>query len=92
MSIFAKIERKYNWKFEGTPIPLKGGYIHKMYKIETEQGTYALKLLNKYVMQRKTAMDNYAKAEQLELLYRTKGYSYSSRINLRRKKNAGNRR
>ena len=68
MSIFAKIERKYNWKFEGTPIPLKGGYMHKMYKIETEQRTYALKLLNKYVMQRKTAMDNYAKAEQLELL------------------------
>lgn len=42
--------------------------MHNMYKLETEQGTYALKILNKFVMQRKTAMENYAGAEQLELL------------------------
>ncbi len=42
--------------------------MHKMYKLETEQGTYALKLLNKFVMQRETAMGNYMEAERLERL------------------------
>lgn len=68
MSIFAKIEKKYNWKLKEAPVRLNGGFMHKMYKLETEQGTYALKLLNRFVMQRETAMENYAKAEQLELL------------------------
>lgn len=68
MSIFAKIEKKYNLKLKEAPIRLNGGFMHKMYKLETEQGTYALKLLNKFVMQRETAMENYVMAEQLELL------------------------
>lgn len=50
------------------PARLNGGFMHKMYKVDTEQGTYALKLLNPYVMQRETAMTNFAKAEQIELL------------------------
>lgn len=68
MSIFAKIERKYNLKLKEEPIRLHGGFIHKMYKLETEQGTYALKLLNQSVMQRETALENYAAAERLERL------------------------
>lgn len=68
MSIFAKIEKKYNLKLKEAPIRLNGGFMHKMYKLETEQGTYALKLLNKFVMQRETAMENYVMAERLELL------------------------
>lgn len=68
MSIFAKIEKKYNWKLKEAPIRLNGGFMHKMYKLETDQGIYALKLLNKFVMQRETAMENYAIAEQLERL------------------------
>ncbi len=68
MSIFAKIERKYKWKLKETPVRLHGGFMHKMYRLETEQGSYALKLLNGFVMQRETAMDNYARAEQLERL------------------------
>lgn len=53
---------------KSAPVCLKGGFMHKMYKVETEQGTYALKLLNPFVMQRETAMENYSKAEQIELL------------------------
>ena len=68
MSIFTQIERKYNWKLKGEPVSLNGGFMHKMYKIETEQGTYALKLLNPFVMQRETAMANYTNAEQIEVL------------------------
>ncbi len=66
MSIFTKIEKKYHWKLKKAPAPLEGGFMHKMYKLETEQGTYALKLLNKFVMQRETAMENYTEAERLE--------------------------
>lgn len=36
MSIFTQIERKYNWKLKGEPVSLNGGFMHKMYKIETE--------------------------------------------------------
>lgn len=68
MSIFIKIAKKYNWRLKGEPIRLNGGFMHKVYKIETEQGSYALKLLNPFVMQRETAMANYAKAEQIEML------------------------
>lgn len=68
MSIFEKIEKQYNLKIRGVPVRLNGGFMHKMYKLETEQGTYVLKLLNPFVMQRDTAMKNYAKAEQLESL------------------------
>ena len=42
--------------------------MHKVYKVDTDQGIYTLKLLNPFVMQRETAMANYAKAEQIEFL------------------------
>ncbi len=67
------MEKAYNRKLKGAPVPLKGGLLHKMYRVETEQGTYALKLLNRFVMQRKTAMDNYAEAERLERLLEQRG-------------------
>lgn len=57
----------------GEPVRLSGGFMHKMYKINTQQGTFALKLLNPFVMQRETAMDNYAKAERIELLLEQQG-------------------
>lgn len=72
MSIFTKIEQKYNWKLKEAPIPLKGGFMHKMYKLETDQGVYALKLLNRFIMQRETVMANYAEAERLERLLEQK--------------------
>lgn len=50
-----KITKKYNRKLKDEPSRLNGGFMHKMYKIDTQKGTYALKLLNPYVMQRKTA-------------------------------------
>lgn len=49
------------------PIPLKGGFMHKMYSLITTEGRYAVKLLNPYVMKRDTAMSNYHIAEKLEI-------------------------
>lgn len=73
MSIFTKIAEKYDLKIISEPVCLSGGFMHKMYKINTQQGTFALKLLNPFVMQRENAMDNYAKAERIELLLEQKG-------------------
>lgn len=73
VSIFTKIAEKYDWKIIGEPVCLSGGFMHKMYKISTQQGTFALKLLNPFVMQRETTMDNYAKAERIELLLEQQG-------------------
>ena len=50
------------------PLPLKGGFLHKMYSLFTERGKYVVKLLNPYIMRRDTAMGNYRRAEELELL------------------------
>ena len=67
------MEYKENWKLKGDPVPLNGGFMHKMYRIDTERGIYALKLLNRFVMQRETAMDNFAEAERLERLLEERG-------------------
>lgn len=48
------------------PFELKGGFMHKMYALFTTTGKYAVKLLNPYIMQRESAMENYRVAEELE--------------------------
>ncbi len=53
-------------KLTAPPEALSGGFMHKMYSLNTEQGKYALKLLNPYIMQRDTAMENFRQAEILE--------------------------
>lgn len=73
MSIFSKMERAYHWQMTGVPVPLEGGFTHRMYRIETRQGTYALKVLNRSIMRRETAMDNFAQAERLEGMLEQRG-------------------
>ncbi|MCL2396862.1 MAG: phosphotransferase [Defluviitaleaceae bacterium] len=46
--------------------PVLGGYMHKMYSLETTGGKYAVKLLNPAVMTRPDIFDNYKIAEDLE--------------------------
>ena len=48
------------------PTRLYGGLMHKMYRIATESGVYAVKCLNPHVMARPTAAANFAAAEELE--------------------------
>lgn len=91
MSIFTNIAEKYDWKIIGEPVCLSGGFMHKMYKINTQQGTFALKLLNSFVMQRENAMDNYAKAERIELLLEQKGIPILPALSLGGRKNARDR-
>lgn len=50
------------------PVPLSGGYTHRMFRVTTAQGDYAVKLLNPEVMVRPDALDNYRAAETGESL------------------------
>ena len=46
--------------------PVSGGLMHRMYKVQTSSGIYAVKCLNPEIMKRPTARENYAVAEALE--------------------------
>lgn len=48
------------------PQQVSGGYMHKMFRLDTTTGSYAVKLLNPEVMSRPEARSNYRKAEVLE--------------------------
>lgn len=48
--------------------PVSGGFMHRMYKVCTKTHTYAVKHLNPEIMKRASAMDNYKKAEKLEVI------------------------
>lgn len=48
------------------PQPVSGGYMHKMFRLNTTSGSYAVKLLNPEVMSRPEAMGNFRNAEALE--------------------------
>lgn len=54
---------------------VSGGYMHKMYKMTAEQGTYAVKLLNPSVMQRAEVFCNLHLAEALEQELQNSGIS-----------------
>lgn len=46
--------------------PVSGGFLHRMYKVETDVGVYAVKHLNPEIMKRPSVMENYSRAELLE--------------------------
>ena len=52
---------------------VSGGFMHRMYKVCTENHTYAVKHLNPEIMKRSGAMDNYKKAERLEAILEDAG-------------------
>ncbi len=70
-------EIKYNLQFEklckslnlgeivGVPKALTGGFLHRMYSVETTLGKYAIKALNPKIMLRPTAMQNFINSEQI---------------------------
>ena len=45
---------------------VSGGFMHRMYRVETDKGIYAVKHLNANIMKRPDAPDNYRRAEALE--------------------------
>ena len=50
------------------PVQVTGGFMHRMFKLVTENGKYIIKLLNPNIMKRPTAMGNYKIADGIEKL------------------------
>lgn len=46
-------------KVTEAPVQVTGGFMHRMFKVVTENGRYIIKLLNPGIMKRRTAMGNY---------------------------------
>ena len=66
MDFQALCEQLHLGKLVEQPARLTGGLMHKMYRVTTEGGVYAIKCLNPHVMARPTAAANFAAAEELE--------------------------
>ncbi len=48
--------------------PVSGGLMHRMYRVRTDCGIYAVKYLNPEIMAREGVHDNYERAEKIEYL------------------------
>ena len=65
-----KIERLFSSKGLGEVllpvIPVSGGFMHRMFRVNTANGSYAVKHLNPEIMKRPDVLSNYRRAESLE--------------------------
>lgn len=66
MDFYALCEQLHLGALTAEPTRLYGGLMHKMYRVATKSGVYAVKCLNPHVMARPTAAANFAAAEELE--------------------------
>ena len=55
------------------PVPLTGGYTHRMLRLDTTTGRYVVKLLNPEIMARPSALESYRAAEAFEALLEAAG-------------------
>lgn len=60
---------------EMTALPQRaaGGYMHRVYRLETTAGRFAVKLLNPAIMKRPGVLQNYRRAERLECVLQKQG-------------------
>ena len=61
---------------------LTGGLMHKMFKVETNKGIYAIKILNKEVMKRDDAYNNFVISETISNLAKENNIRVSSAIKI----------
>ena len=52
-------------ELQNIPLPVEGGLLHRMYHVVTDQGNYALKLLNPDIMKRPEALQNMINSERI---------------------------
>ena len=54
---------------------VSGGFMHRMYKVTTDCGTYAVKHLNREIMAREGVHENFERAEKIEVMLEKEGIS-----------------
>lgn len=68
-NLIADLMVKYGFGTVISPIqPVSGGFMHRMYRVRTQSGIYAVKHLNPEIMKREDAHRNFERAEKLECL------------------------
>ena len=66
---FVKLARRLSLgELTAPAVRLSGGFTHRMFRLDTTTGRYAVKLLNPEIMKRPDALDNYLAAEKFEAL------------------------
>ena len=86
-NLFEKIVKKIDLgKLIEKPEQVNGGLTHRMFKIVTSKGKYIIKLLNKNIMKRPTALANFSKADSIEEILKSHGIDaiYSLKFNDRK--------
>ena len=53
--------------------PVSGGFLHRMYRVDTENGSFAVKHLNPNIMKRPEAIGNFKRADALEKMLEDAG-------------------
>ena len=61
---------------------LTGGLMHKMFKVETNKGIYAIKVLNKEVIARKEAYNNFVISEDIANLAKDNNINVSCALKI----------
>ncbi len=56
-------------ELQGEPSEVKGGLLHKMYRVTTSKGVYAVKVLNGEIMKRPTALRNTVNSEKIAAVF-----------------------
>ncbi len=52
-------------------VQVTGGLLHKMYRVSTDKGTYAVKVLNSEIMKRPVALQNTVNSEKVAATFKT---------------------
>ena len=53
------------------PVQVTGGLLHKMYRVNTDKGEYAVKVLNPEIMKRPVALQNTVNSEKIAAAFQT---------------------
>ena len=73
--LIEKIVRRHDLgTLKDAPVEVSGGFLHEVYRVETDKAVYALKLLNPAIMQKPDAEANFASAEQIEARLEKEGF------------------
>lgn len=56
----------------GEPVEVKGGLLHKLYRVTTDKGEYAVKCLNPSIMKRGCALNNMINSEKISAILGSK--------------------
>ena len=56
----------------GEPVEVRGGLLHKLYKVTTVRGVYAIKCLNPTIMKRECALNNIINSEKISAILGSK--------------------